>query len=70
MDKRQCLEKHLEEAQAKIDELEYRHDNMLLLIEALRIGVLKFSQDMTEEDRQRFMDSCVREVYEMFDLKD
>lgn len=56
--------------QAVIDNLEYQNNNLMLLVEALRIAVIRLTEDMQQDDLQRFMESCVDEAYGVFGLKE
>lgn len=56
--------------QAVIDNLEYQNNNLMLLVEALRIAVIRLTEDMQQDDLQRFMESCVDEAYDVFGLKE
>lgn len=42
----------------------------MLLAEALRIAVIRFTDDMQQDDLQRFMKSCADEAYGVFGLKE
>lgn len=54
----------------ELEQAEICIDNMMMLIKALRIAVVKLTDGWTDEEKQEFISSCVAEVYDELGLEE